>query len=234
MNHKAMILAAGMGTRLRPLTDTTPKALLTYHGKTMLEHVIDHLVAHGTTDVVINLHHLADQVLQYLEEHHYFGINFHISDERDQLMDTGGGMMHARKHLEGDAPFIVHNVDIYSDTDLSLLVGQHAKNDALATLAVSERSTSRNLLIDDAGLLCGWRNNSTGEEIIARQKKGLRPVAFSGIHSVDPRIFRYLEQGKPFSITAAYLELAKQHRIMTFDHTGDTWKDMADMGNFSF
>src|SRR6056297_1821197 len=119
MTPRAMILAAGMGTRLRPLTDTTPKALLPFQGKTMLEHVVGHLKDHGIEDVVINLHHLADQVRNYLEKHQFFGINFHISDERKQLMDTGGGIVRARKYLEGHGPFIVHNVDIYSDTDLS-------------------------------------------------------------------------------------------------------------------
>lgn len=233
MSPRAMILAAGLGTRLRPLTDTTPKALLSFRGKTMLEHVVDHLAAHGITEVVINLHHHADQVMDFLKEHKYFGIDFRISDERQELMDTGGGMMHARKHLEGHGPFIVHNVDIYSDTNLSAMLKYHLENDALATLAVSDRATSRNLLIDGDGLLCGWRNNNTGEEIIARQKPGLYPVAFSGIHVADPVIFSYLQQEQPFSITKAYLELAKKLRITTFDHTGDTWIDMADTGNYT-
>jgi len=228
-----MILAAGMGTRLRPLTDTTPKALLPFQGKTMLEHVVGHLKDHGIEDVVINLHHLADQVRNYLEKHQFFGINFHISDERKQLMDTVGCIVRARKYLEGHGPFIVHNVDIYSDTDLSAMLQHHLENDALATLAVSDRKTSRNLLIDEEGLLCGWRNNSTGEEIIARQKPGLRPVAFSAMHVMDPEIFFHLDPGQPFSITKAYLELAKKHRIKTFDHTGDTWTDMADVSNYS-
>lgn len=235
MNIKAMILAAGMGTRLRPLTDTTPKALLKFRGRTMLEHVVDHLVANGIKEVVINIHHHADQVRNFLEAHRYFGIKFYVSDESDQLMDTGGGMVRAQKYLEGDGPFIVHNVDIFSDTDFSELQHYHAGHEALATLAVSERETSRNLLVDAAGLLCGWRNNITGEEIIARKQDGLRPVAFSGIHMVEPRIFSLFdreEREKPFSITKAYLELAAQHRIMTFDHTGDTWIDMASPLNF--
>ncbi len=227
-----MILAAGLGTRLRPLTDTTPKALLSFRGKTMLEHVVDHLVAHGITEVVINLHHHADQVIALLEANQYFGITFHISDETDQLMDTGGGVVRARKYLEGEGPFLVHNVDIYSNIDLAEIFRQHAKKDALATLAVSDRKTSRNLLIDDQGVLCGWRNNSTGEEIIARQKPGLRPVAFSGIHVMRPGIFSYLDAHKPFSITRAYLELAARHRIRTFDHSGDIWTDMADPAHF--
>jgi MurNAc alpha-1-phosphate uridylyltransferase len=233
MNQSAMILAAGLGTRLRPLTDDTPKALLPFHGKTMLEHVVEHLKDHGITEVVINLHHCADQIEAFLRQQQYFGIKFHISDEREELMDTGGGIVKARKHFDGQGPFIVHNVDIYSDTDLTALLRHHLKSEALATLAVSDRSTSRNLLVDEEGLLCGWRDNRTGEEIIARQKPGLRPVAFSAIHVVDPEIFHYLEQGKPFSITKAYLQLATRHRIMTYDHTGDTWTDMADISNFS-
>lgn len=233
MNTKAMILAAGLGTRLRPLTDHTPKALLPFRGKTMLEHVVDHLKSHGITEVVINVHHHAGQVEKYLVKHQNFGINIHLSDERRQLMDTGGGIVKARKYLEGAGPFIVHNVDIFSDTDLTAMLAQHLEDEALATLAISDRKTSRQLLVDADRLLCGWRDNRTGEEIIARQAQELRPVAFSAIHVLDPRIFSYLDQDQPFSITRAYLQLATQHRIMTFDHSGDTWTDMADIGNFS-
>lgn len=232
MHPKAMILAAGLGTRLRPLTDDTPKALLSFRGKTMLEHVLDHLKIHGITEVVINIHHHAGQVERFLEKHQNFGCNIHLSDERRQLMDTGGGIVKARRFLEGAGPFVVHNVDISSDIDLGALVAYHSRHNTLATLAVSDRTTSRQLLVDADGLLCGWKDNRTGEEIIARKKPGLRPVAFSAIHVMDPLIFRYLEQEQPFSITKAYLQLAAKHRIMTFDHTGDDWKDMADIGNF--
>jgi NDP-sugar pyrophosphorylase family protein len=233
MNPKAMILAAGLGTRLRPLTDHTPKALLPFRGKTMLEHVLAHLGMHGITEVVINVHHHAGQVERFLEIHQNFGFNIHISDERQQLMDTGGGIVHARHWLEGAGPFIVHNVDIWSGVDLGALVKDHARHGALATLAVSERKTSRQLLVDAEGRLCGWRDNRTGEEIIARTTKGLRPVAFSAIHVMEPSIFSFLEEGRPFSITKAYLQLAAEHRIMTFDHTGVDWTDMAEISNFT-
>ncbi|MDF1571284.1 MAG: nucleotidyltransferase family protein [Bacteroidales bacterium] len=233
MDTRAIILAAGLGTRLRPLTDHTPKALLPFRGKTMLEHVVDYLKSHGITEVVINVHHHAGQVEKYLLEHQNFGINIHLSDERRQLMDTGGGIVKARKYLEETGPFIVHNVDIFSDTDLTAMLAQHVKDEALATLAISDRKSSRQLLVDADGLLCGWRDNRTGEEIIARHRQELRPVAFSAIHVVDPRIFRYLDRDHPFSITKAYLQLAAHHRIMTFDHSGDTWTDMADISNFS-
>ena len=226
-----MILAAGVGSRLRPLTNNTPKALLPFQGKTMLEHVLDQLKSHGINEVIINLHHLGEQIERFVGRHHSFGMKIAFSDECDELLDTGGGMMRAWWFLD-EAPFIVHNVDIKTNLDYNGLYRFHLEKGALATLAVKNRSTSRNLLTDEHGLLCGWRNNQTGEEIIVRRKQGLKPVAFSGIHVADPKLFHLVKTRKPFSIIKKYLELAGQFDIRTFDHSDDSWTDMAHRDNF--
>ncbi len=227
-----MILAAGVGSRLRPLTDKTPKALLKFKGKTMLEHVIDQLGNYGISEIIVNLHHHADMVEDYVVENRNFGMKIAFSSERERLMDTGGGIMKARWFLDG-APFIVHNVDVRTDLDLAGLYQAHMKTRPLATLAVSDRETSRNLLVDEGGQLCGWRNNKTGEEIITRVKKGMKPVAFSAVHVIEPAIFELLDHEKPFSMTDAYLSLAAENEIMTYDHSGGAWTDMASPGNFN-
>lgn len=227
-----MILAAGVGSRLRPLTDKTPKALLKFEGKTMLEHVINQLSNYGISEIIINLHHHADMVEDYVVEKKNFGLKIAFSNERDGLMDTGGGIVKARWFLD-DAPFIIHNVDVRTDLNLADLYQAHMKKRPLATLAVSDRETSRNLLIDAGGQLCGWRDNRTGEEIITRMKVGMKGVAFSAVHVMDPMIFDLLDRDKPFSMTDAYLALAAENEIMTFDHSGGVWTDMAKPGNFN-
>lgn len=222
-----MILAAGVGSRLKPLTDNVPKALLPFRGKPMLDHVILSLKKQGFHYVVINVHHHADMVIDHVRKNADFGISVAFSDERDRLMDTGGGMIRARKLLEGRGAFLVHNVDIYSDLDLRSLLRHHTASPALATLAVTGRETSRNFLVDGRGQLCGWKNNVTGEVIRVHESRGMHAVAFSGIHVVDPAVFELLDVGKPFSITKAYLELAAEYPVSTYDHSGDTWIDMA-------
>ncbi len=227
MIQKALILAAGMGTRLRPLTNSRPKALLEYKGKTMLEHVVDQVKEAGIQDVVINIHHFADQIIEFVNRQKNFGINITFSDERERLMDTGGAIIKAKRFLAGGEAFLVHNIDIHSNLDIREMYGKHCDKGALATLAVRHRKTSRNLLIDEEGQLCGWRNNETGEQILVKDKPGLEPVAFSGIHIVDPKLFEHLTRSDPFSIVKAYLELATQYNILTFPHDNDDWTDMA-------
>ena len=160
---KAMIFAAGLGTRLRPLTDHTPKALVPIAGKTMLERVILRLKDAGFNDITINIHHFGEQIIEFLRTHNDFGATIHISDERDRLLDTGGGIKKARPFLDGNEPFLVHNADIICDVDLAELYRHHRESNAEATLLVSERQTSRYLLLDDDNLLHGWINKSTGE-----------------------------------------------------------------------
>lgn len=217
---KALIFAAGLGNRLKPLTDTTPKALLPVNGKPMLEHVITNLIAAGFDQITINIHHLGQQIVDFLKENNNFGIEIHISDEREYLLDTGGGIKHAAKFLEGKEPFLVHNVDIFSNVDLKGLYEKHLDNGSLATLLVSKRKTSRYLLFDKDDKLCGWRNKETGEV------KSYYPYfdpgqydeyAFGGIHVISPEIFKYMEEwtGK-FQIIQFYLSICAKTTISAY------------------
>lgn len=232
MLSRAIILAAGIGSRLKPLTHKTPKALLKFRGKTMLEHVVKYLKKYGIKHIVINVHHHADQIIDFVRDNDSFGLSIEISDERNMLMDTGGGILKAKRFLQGHGPFLVHNVDIFTDLNLTDIFKYHEHNGALATLAVKDRKTSRNLLIGPEGELCGWRDNTSGEQIIARDENNLRRVAFSGIHIIEPEIFEVLHKNGPFSMIKAYLELAASHKIMTYVHFDDTWIDMARRENF--
>lgn len=229
---RAMILAAGLGTRLRPLTETTPKALLNFRDKPMLEHVISKLKSAGITEIIINIHHHADQIEAFVERNNSFGLSISFSDERSELLDTGGGILKARSFFEGHGPFIVYNIDIFSSIDLQKLYLSHLNNYPLATLAVKQRETSRNFLANADGILSGWRNNQTGEKIITREGEELSSTAFSGIHVISDRIFSLLDTQGPFSITKAYLELSKMHNIHLHDHSKDEWTDMAHPENF--
>ena len=160
-----MIFAAGLGTRLRPLTDHTPKALVSVAGKPMLERVILRLKEAGFNDITVNIHHFGEQIIEFLRANNDFGITIHLSDERDMLLDTGGGIKKARPFLDGNEPFLVHNADILSDINLAELYRHHRESNAEATLLVSQRQTSRYLLLDDANRLHGWINKSTGETL---------------------------------------------------------------------
>lgn len=232
MTPRAMILAAGIGSRLWPLTDKTPKALLEFRGRPMLDHVIEHLTYHGITEIIINIHHLADQIVEHVASMENYGATIEFSDERDRLMDTGGGIVKARWFLEDHGPFIVHNVDIFTDLNIERFYHAHREHDSLVTLAVKKRETSRNLLLNSEQLVIGWKNNRTGELIMARDESADRAVAFSGIQVIDPKIFPLLPGEKPFSLTNAYLELAQKHPIHTFDHSDGEWVDMAHPDHF--
>ncbi len=218
---KALIFAAGLGNRLKPITDTMPKALVPVNGTPMLEHVILKLKNSGFTDITINIHHFGQQIIDFLKEKNNYGIDIHISDEREYLLDTGGGIKHASTFLEGDEPFLVHNVDIFSNIDLNELYNYHTQNKALATLLVSERKTSRYLLFNKTKQLCGWMNRETGEV------KSYYPYfdpeqylayAFSGIHVISPEIFRLMEEwtGK-FSIIQFYLSICAKANIHAYE-----------------
>jgi NDP-sugar pyrophosphorylase family protein len=222
---KAMILAAGLGTRLKPRTDSLPKALVRAGNMTLLERLIHKLRVQGFTDIVINVHHHADQVTDYLSAKDNFGVNITVSDERSMLLDTGGGIFHAREQL-GDDPFIVHNVDILSDIDLRKVYQEHITNQAMATLVVKRRKTSRYLLFDHNMLMQGWENRYTGERIIfAGPEEALTPLAFSGIHVISPEIFSLYPREGSFSIIEAYLDLCKEQSIKAYPHDKGLWID---------
>lgn len=208
--EKAMIFAAGLGTRLRPLTDTMPKALVPVSGRPILGYQLERLAAAGVKEVVVNVHHFAEQVIRYLEEHD-FGLRVRVSDERDELLDTGGGLARARQWLDGDAPVLVHNVDILSNVDLHRWAGAHPDG---TTLLVSERQTQRYLLFDEENRLVGWTNVATGQVRSPYSKLDVARCsryAFSGIQLFSPRLFSLME-GWPrrFSIIDFYLSVCRE------------------------
>ena len=230
---KAMIFAAGLGTRLRPLTNDRPKALVEIGGKTMLERVIIKLAQAGFDDITVNIHHFGDKIIEFLEQNNNFGLNIHISDERDMLLDTGGGILKARTFLAGEEPFLVHNADILTDIDLRAMYQRHIESGAMATVLVKNRQTSRYFVFDDNYRLQGWINKSTGEtrppEFIHRE--GLHELAFGGIHVISPSIFEPLEeysQGQAkFSITPFYVDECQTHLIKGYvQDTPYTWLDV--------
>src|SRR5882724_4469354 len=228
---RAMILAAGLGTRLRPLTDTRPKALVEIAGRTLLEITLTRLRAFSITEVIINVHHFADLIIDYLKSNKNFGMRIEISRE-DVLLDTGGGLKKAAWFfLEDparlDEPFLLHNVDVLSTIDFARMLQFHKENRALATLAVQARETSRPLLFDDHAQLCGRRSGSDQAPEIVRPSDPLQPLAFSGIHMISPRLLPMLTEEGVFSIIPAYVRLAAQgQKILAFRADAYHWRDL--------
>ena len=223
-----MIFAAGMGSRLRPLTDQMPKALIPVAGVPLLERVIHKLADAGFDDITINIHHLGQQIIDFLEAHQNFGLRIHISDERTQLLNTGGGIRYARTFLEGNEPFLVHNADILTDTDLNVLWREHQEKGAAATLVVGQRQTSRYLLLDESMRLHGWTNKSTQEVRPAGLTGNYEEWAFDGIHIFSPSLFRLMEgpQWKgPFSIIDFYLNVCQDSLIQGSPIRATHWFD---------
>jgi mannose-1-phosphate guanylyltransferase len=228
---KAMILAAGLGTRLRPLTNDRPKALVTVAGRTLLEITLSRLRAFGVREVILNVHHFAEMIVDYLEANHSFGMRIEVVRE-DALLDTGGGLKKAAWFFLADGesaqePFLVHNVDVLSAVDLARMVRFHTEHNALATLAVQQRETSRYLLFDEHGQLCGRRAGQNEESEWARPTPRFQALAFSGIHVLSPRIFAMLPKESVFSIVPAYLRLAAQgEKILAFRADEFYWRDL--------
>jgi NDP-sugar pyrophosphorylase family protein len=224
---KAMIYAAGLGTRLKPMTDSKPKALMEVAGTTMLGRLIERLKSFNIDQVIINTHHFAGQIQTYIKENNSFGIEILISEEKEELLETGGGLANARWFLDGKDPFLLHNVDILSDIDLAAMLGFHLDQRPLATLAVRQRMSSRYLLFNEHFRLNGWLNEKTGETILVPNPPvPLQKLAFSGIHILSPDIFKYLAEVKRFRIITRYLEIAGEEHIMGFEHPNGYWIDM--------
>lgn len=224
-----MIFAAGLGTRLRPLTNDRPKALVEVAGKTLLEHNILKLKAAGCNHLVVNVHHFADQIIEFINNHDRFGIDIKISDERNLLLDTGGGIKKALSLFDETAPILIHNVDIISDIDLRLLYNQHLEKKSSsarqlgATLAINQRKTSRYLMFDNQRCLCGWTNVSTGE---VKGETGEK-YAFSGIHIVDPQLAPALlkQEAEVFPIIGFYLSVCTDLSLYGADVSLQPWVD---------
>lgn len=227
---KAMIFAAGLGTRLRPLTANKPKALVEIGGMPLLEIAIRRLKKHGVTELVVNVHHFADQVIYFLQQRGHFGLTIHISDERRQLLNTGGGLKKAARWLDGD-PFLVMNADVLTNMDFTKLLTAHRKSGALATLAVRRRQSSRHLLFDDHRQLVGWKHNGTGQLKLVRDvpEAEWHPRAFSGIQVVDPELFRYFPREDVFSTIDWYLSAASEEPIKAYQHDMDIWLDVGKL-----
>ena len=224
---KAMILAAGLGTRLKPFTDKHPKALAIVNGKTILQRNIEYLASFGIREVIVNVHHFADQIIDLIKANNGFGSVITFSDETREVLETGGGIKKAAWFFEKDeAPFIVMNVDILTDMNLEQMMLQHKKSNSLATLAVSSRITSRYFLFDKMDHLCGWKNENTGEQKISRASKNYIQKAFSGIQVLSPKIFDLIKMEGKFSMVDVYLDLAKTQDIMAFDHSESKFIDV--------
>lgn len=223
---KAMIFAAGLGTRLHPLTLDRPKALVEIAGKTLLQMVIEKVSHFGYNDLVINVHHFGDQIISFLGKNNNFGLTITISDERGQLMDTGGGILKAAPLLDGDEPFLVYNVDVLSDIDLGQFLKYHKEKGGLATLAVRDRQTARYLAFDESMQLAGWRNMKTGEVIQSRNMTDCKFLAFCGIQLIDPAIFRLISETGSFPLIPLYLRLAADHAIIGYHDHSSVWMDL--------
>ena len=229
---KALILAAGLGSRLKPLTDNKPKALIEINGTSLIELVINRLIRFGFNQLIINVHHYADDIIKFLNKKNNFGIEIVVSNEKDLLLDTGGGLKKAGWFFDDEKPFLIHNVDILSNIDLGILYNSHNSLNSLITLAVQTRYSTRYFLFDEEKNLCGWRNEVSNETKITRDPSGkLTPFAFSGIHIIDPEIFRFMPDLKVFPIVDFYLDIASKHQITYFDHTSSIFLDLGKKEN---
>jgi len=221
-----MIFAAGLGTRFKPWTDQHPKALALVNGKSLLQRNIEYLQKFGITEVVVNVHHFADQIINAVQENKGWGSTILISDETNEVLETGGGLLKARHLLESAEPFVCMNVDILTDLNLKRLVDYHRDYKPLISFGVTNRKTSRYFLLDEYDRLCGWRNTKTGEEKISIAKKNLKQRAYSCVVVFESRVFPLINQKGKFSLVETYLDLAREHLILGYDHSGDKLVDV--------
>ena len=225
---RAMILAAGLGTRLKPFTDHHPKALAMVNGKSLLQRNVEYLMSYGITEIIVNVHHFADQIINTIQENKGWGANITISDETNAVLETGGGLLHAAHYFENEERFLVMNADILTNLNLHKMMAADeanaliAEGDLVATLAVTNRSSSRNLIFNAAGTLCGWKNNTTGDEKWAlplRDPNTAVPKAFSGVQILHAAFLQELQLRGKFSLIDAYLQLAQHYAIHFYDHS---------------
>ena len=215
---KAMIFAAGLGTRFKPWTDNHPKALAVINGKSLLQRNVEYLQQYGFTDVVVNVHHFADQIEEVVQKAHGWGSQITISDERKEVLETGGGLLRAKPYLQGSR-FLTINVDILTDVNLKAFLQFHQQEGADISLGVTDRTTSRYLLFNDYNRLCGWRNTATGQERIAIADAHLIQKAYSGLALFEPGVVDAITQTGKFSLIDVYLSLASTHKIAGYDHS---------------
>ena len=229
---KALLLAAGLGTRLQPFTLHHPKALAMVNGKSLLQRNVEYLQQQGIRELIVNVHHFPDQIIDAIEANKGWGSDISISDETDAVLETGGGLQKAAWYLEKEKGFVVMNVDMLTDMPLTKMIQQHEANQPLATLAITDRTSSRYLLFDTTNRLCGWRNTSTLEEKGAvlfydeTKKKALVEKAFSGIHVINANIFKLIKQQGKFSLIDAYMSLCGDNLIQGFNHSDSLLLDV--------
>lgn len=221
-----MIFAAGLGTRFKPWTDQHPKALALVNGKSLLQRNIEYLQEYNITDVVVNVHHFADQIIDAINDNNGWGSNIIISDETAGVLETGGGLWKARHLLEDNEPFVTLNADFLTNLDINKLLQFHKDKQGLISFGVSNRNSSRNFLFDETNRLCGWVNNNTGEERISIHKAGMIPMAYSCVVVFEQSVFDHIPQRGKFSLVDTYLSLAAEHPIYGFDHSGDKLVDV--------
>ncbi|MBN2596967.1 nucleotidyltransferase family protein [Labilibaculum sp.] len=223
----AMIFAAGLGTRLKPFTDSKPKALVELAGKPLLERAILKLIELKVDRIVINVHHYADLIEDFLRKNNNFGVDIRISDEREELLDTGGGLKNATDLFIPDAPVLIYNVDVFSSLNLSELINFHKLTGALVSMVVRERNSSRYLYFNKENQLTGWKNCKTGEiKKTGEDMSDSEALAFSGIHVISPKLFSLIREEGKFSIIDMYLRLAKNEKILAFKDSSQIWTDL--------
>ena len=223
--RQGMIFAAGLGTRFKPWTDRHPKALAVINGKSLLQRNLEYLQQYGINEVIVNVHHFSGQIIEALKKNNGWGSKIIISDETDEVLETGGGLKKAAPLFSAETIIII-NADILTDLDLGEMIKYHHANKSLATLATTNRSTSRYFLFNEKNELCGWRNTKTGEEKLSRSTKEYYPKAFSGIHVIQKKLIPLIQQSGKFSMVDVYLDLARHHTILSFDHSGSKFIDV--------
>lgn len=229
---KAMILAAGKGSRLKEITANIPKALVRIAGVPMIELQIKKLIYYGFDEIIINIHHYADQIVDFIKANNSYGIRIEFSHEKDELLETGGGLVKASWFFDDGKAFLIHNVDPLCNINLKDLYNYHLKNRPLVTLAVKDRPTSRSLIFNTANNLCGWEFPAENRLIKVREfTDNIYKIAFSCFHIIEPRIFPLITETGAFSLTMMYLRLAADHNIMAFRHDQDFWFDMGKSAN---
>ena len=229
----AMIFSAGLGTRFKPWTNSHPKALALVNGKSLLQRNVEYLQQYGIREVVVNVHHFADQIIDEVKRNNGWGSNVLISDETNEVLETGGGLLKAKGLFEAEKKFITCNVDILTDLDLNKLIAFHEEHKSLISFGVTSRKTSRYFLFDENDRLCGWRNKKTGEEKIVIDKSNLIEKAYSCVVVFEPQIFSLMPFTGKFSLVDVYLSLAADHLIQGYDHTGDKFVDVGKPENIA-
>jgi N-acetyl-alpha-D-muramate 1-phosphate uridylyltransferase len=223
---KAMLLAAGLGSRLKPWTDHHPKALAEVNGKSLLQRNIEYLQSFGITEVIVNVHHFAGQIIEAIQQNNGWGSQVTISDESDAVLETGGGLQKAAWYFETCQAFLVMNADMLTNLDINQMTAFHHQEKPLATLAITQRETSRYFLFDESNTLCGWQNIKTGEEKKPRAAANYLPRAFSGIHIIEPDLLKNIRFEGKFSMVDVYLDLCSQYFIKGFDHSNGLLLDV--------